>query len=1218
MELNYRKYKFVSYFRFLMKLCWLIPFLFLLTPFNLHAQMVDPPGWADYDEVLGVKSHQRQYDFDVTAIYSSVPSNVLWPGEQPHLSFQITNNRKEPIRTKGKLCVIRYGTISRPNDIWLPQMVKFDTCAPITVQVNIPSEGFENITVDPYIPDIFGGYAFVLDLGRYGRRLVTSMARTFSANPLRIHFPKQSLDDLGADFLQRLGVQSIRYGVGYTPTNDPSYAASMEELGKEMEKYAKKNITVMLMFGAGGTADNPLERARSFLDSNAVMLKTKQDYVWLPKYDPDFSTFVKRILLKYGWPKGPVTAVALWNEPWEGISISGWQSDIPRYREIYKAMADGVLAARKEGADVLVGGTSSSSNAWDKLFADGKMTFLPIFDFCSIHYQGMESPALYPQWIQRQSAYGRVKIWDTESWVGNTDDRIGLVIATNRSAGYDRCMGIYGGYMITDQDEQTIRTANGKQEIPRIPMIWSQSAAMGAVQHFLGERNFKELLFKKGLPWIMIFSGLHHNEDDGTVVVSGDIGEAFGEDHVLFRGVKGTNEEDKNEKIGKEWLSLSADDPQKAALLQQLNTKEPLTGGVMTISADPAFRLYDFYGNPVKVGNGVIQIPLSYQGYFLRTDGSKGSFQRLLNALQHADIKGYEPLEIVAKDMTRRIEDHPVLTVQLTNILNHQVSGRLSVKLGKLDISYPDSISIPAHTTKVIQVKVVSGKAAADNTYPLMIAFNSKNSGNAIHGENMHVNLVSHLSIKVDGQLNDWQHALAQTVSSSGSSAVSLTEAAWYPFKNFNKTAGGYANGYLAYDDHYFYFAAKVADSTLLPGSYRFTRRPDDSFFYPDTSYQLDPRHSLIAQTGHTDPNDDQALESPAGSGKASGYWEAGDNTNSFGFCLRLPQSYLTKMALYFPNPGVPEVTVDLYNDSTNKLLASHTCTNLWDGVYLNFEASGKIRVEIHNTGWWYNAKLAGIFFDREKDTDKPATAVKFINEDPDTHGNWKNKYGNAGYYIAGLTPHLNDDIRMQMITRIMKDTLIWPKGVRHFTYRKDPVTPDNSGLGYKFDNVLIAFNVIPVGKDGLLANPPGTMPRYTGYKCTDYEYALNKVAPQYGGGTEIWRLLAPGMNRKHFFPRQPESPHEGAVTNGKLAIQREGNTLIYECALPWSEIPDVKKRLDEGKTIKFSFRVNDNSSPDVCMELAKDRSVSKINNRAFHPDWKEHWANEVEFGFGK
>jgi hypothetical protein len=66
----------------------------------------------------------------------------------------------------------------------------------------------------------------------------------------------------------------------------------------------------------------------------------------------------------------------------------------------------------------------------------------------------------------------------------------------------------------------------------------------------------------------------------------------------------------------------------------------------------------------------------------------------------------------------------------------------------------------------------------------------------------------------------------------------------------------------------------------------------------------------------------------------------------------------------------------------------------------------------------------------------------------------------------------------------------------------------------------------------------------------------------------------------------------------------------------PRSEIPLVKKALDENKTIKFSFRVNDDKGPS--MELAQGRSVSKQNPYAFQPDFVPHWANEVEFGFEK
>lgn len=69
------------------------------------------------------------------------------------------------------------------------------------------------------------------------------------------------------------------------------------------------------------------------------------------------------------------------------------------------------------------------------------------------------------------------------------------------------------------------------------------------------------------------------------------------------------------------------------------------------------------------------------------------------------------------------------------------------------------------------------------------------------------------------------------------------------------------------------------------------------------------------------------------------------------------------------------------------------------------------------------------------------------------------------------------------------------------------------------------------------------------------------------------------------------------------------------ELALPWSEIPHVKQRADAGEAVKFSFRVNHNRRGPA-MELAAGRSVSKPNSQAFHPDWPEHWADELEFTF--
>ena len=162
-----------------------------------------------------------------------------------------------------------------------------------------------------------------------------------------------------------------------------------------------------------------------------------------------------------------------------------------------------------------------------------------------------------------------------------------------------------------------------------------------------------------------------------------------------------------------------------------------------------------------------------------------------------------------------------------------------------------------------------------------------------------------------------------------------------------------------------------------------------------------------------------------------------------------------------------------------------------------------------------------------------------------------------------------------------------------------------------------IAFNVVPEDqKSDMIPFPPGTMAGFVPHSDTDYEYALNKVADTYGGGTEIWRCLAPTMPRKSFFPRQVASPLDGPVKDGQLVVTTTDNTRIVETAIPWTEIPLVHDAMVAGKPIKFSFRVNDNDGPT--MELAEQRSVSKKNPYTFHPDWAEHWSNEVEFSFEK
>jgi hypothetical protein len=991
-----------------------ICFLFLTAMLSTicFAQMKTGSEMPGFAEVFGLQNGRQATGYKVEEIAvqagSNTMANVLWPQEKLSVTLHFTNQTRSELKAHGRVDVVSYGTSVPPGDVWVPHVFKIAEEGSVPITIDVPAAGSQDVTIQPQIPERFGGYALIADVDGYGRSFAATVVRAIQAEKGRVQYPTYALDMTWDEFMnegifvlfEKLGVKGARMGASYEPKSEATFAPSASRLDRYMNWAQKHDVTVMLTLGAGdGSSDQPLGRPRPWLDSENRMQDTKDDRAWLPAYDDDFKNWVQQIATHYGWPKGNLNAVELWNEPWEGISISGWGADIPRYRDIFTHMAEGVEAARKRaGVEVLIGGTCSSSNARDKLFPDGSDHFLKWLDFVSIHYQALAAdPSLVPEWIHRTGPHGSVRVWDTESWIANSEDRVAGVIASMRAQGQSRTAGIFDG--------NVYQSKNVKLEGHVYPVVqaWSPAAAVAASQKFIGQRAFRQLLFKNGLPWVFVFDGLqsdgvgHENPEDGTVVILGDMKRIYDPARTLFRSVEVAEE-------------------------AHLTIKTPRN----------LFQLYDFYGNPVSAKNGAISVPLNGLGYFLRTNGERGSFEGLLTAIKSAQIEGYSPVEIVAHDLTTPVKQNPVLRLTVTDILNRDVSGRLETKLAGLTLNPASAtIHLKANETQDFTFAVKSGKPVRSNLYHLSATF-SGDAGKTLREEDLHVNYIARRTIKVDGDLNDWRGVLPQVVPGI-SFGPNLTQEAWLPFKEFGTSVpNGLATAYLAYDDNNFYFAAKVADTTPDAGMVRFAKRDDDSYFYPE-------------------------------------------------------------------------------------------------------EVSGR---------------------DGEK--------------------------------------------------------LTWPIDVRHYSYRRNFDIPSGSG---EHDNVLIAFNVFD--NKPWLPNPPGVMPHFITYWDTDYEFALNPVAAQYGGGTEIWRLLAPGMPRKHFFPRQPSSVVDGgAVADAQLVIRREGNTRLVEAAIPWKEIPEVRRRILAGQTVKFSCRVNDNQGP--AHELAAGRSVSKSNSVTFHDDWQEHWANEVEFGAEK
>lgn len=997
-----------------------------LLPLSAQAQMQTGSSMKDYDKVFGVSSRSDRLNFGAYLLSANEPGCIYYPGQTPELTFQIQNLSDQPLAANARLEVIGYGTRGIPGDIWKPEVFLVEKAPGVALKLNLPARGWKNYTQKIAIPERFGGYAVVLDLGSHGRTVLATMVRAVEPKVPLVQFPHQALDGVDPALLERVGVHAVRWGTSFASPTHPNYARQMAEIERQLKDYQKHNITVVVEVGAGDAYQQALGQPRPMLNDKGVMQDGKMDFAWLPSEDKNLQTFVKTIVSKYGWPKGPVTGFKLWNEPWEGTSISGWQADMLRFREIHKAMGDAVHEANREaGVNVIIGGADSSTNTFDKFFPDGSDEFLPYFDFCSIHYQGMQAPTLYKKWNNRKEGNGRVLVWDTESWVANSDDRIGAVVASNRAAGYDRAMGIYIGNVFSVNNfgygpNARLFQSDGRQvERPIYFQAWSPAAAVCASQFLIGERPFKEILFKNGLPWVYCFDGMNGNADDGTIVVLGDLGSVFANpEQPLFRNVRSLAE-----------LDAPAAD----------GSPQPFRNATLTINADPDFTLYDFFANPVPSQNGKYVIPLDARGFFLRANPAvAGSFEKLTKAVGTGRIDGLEAVDIKLADFLDPVSAGSKLRLIATNVLNRPIAGRFTVEIAGVKVQ-SDPVKLDANQTSTIELPVSSLKVAPDNRYAVVARFQGDSGERAEQRDTLRVNQIARRTITVDGNLNDWQNVLPQIVENSGKATRTITEAAWLPMVPFEAgQEGGFATGYMAYDDQYFYFAAKVADSSVDRGTLRFATRDDSAFFYPDIAIKQDK--------------------------------------------------------------------------------------------------DGK------------------------------------------------------------------------------KTELRWPEGVRHYTYRKDPILP--AGCFPNFDNIQIGFNAIPADqKPDVLANLPGRMPGFVPTFDTDYEYALNTVAPQYGGGFEVWRLRMPGMLSKNFYPRQPKHPLEGAVSEAKLVTRYDNGMRITELAMPWSEMPHVKALMEAHKPVKFTFRVNNNTGGPL-LELARERSVSRQNNQSLHVDWHEGWANELEFSW--
>ena len=250
-----------------------------------RAQMVPDSTLVAQSPDLALDRDHASKVFTVQQIDAPNGVNVIWPGESAPVTLNITNTSGQPIQGDGNVQVIRYAVQGIPGDGWLGKFVKLADVQSIPITgLNIPPHGSFPVQVTPALPETFGGYLLIVDLGTYGKRFGCAIARTLPADGGRVQVPAYALDiskpcQETFYLFKRLGVKGARMEMGATLPDDPKLADKTKALDVLMKSMWDNEISTMLTINSGGFPQ-PLGMPRPFLDDDNVMQETKSDQLF--------------------------------------------------------------------------------------------------------------------------------------------------------------------------------------------------------------------------------------------------------------------------------------------------------------------------------------------------------------------------------------------------------------------------------------------------------------------------------------------------------------------------------------------------------------------------------------------------------------------------------------------------------------------------------------------------------------------------------------------------------------------------------------------------------------------------------------------------------------------------------------------------------------------------------------------------------------------------
>ena len=399
---------------------------------------------------------------------------------------------------------------------------------------------------------------------RYGTYLVT--AAPDGSNPqflctlLRAHKPKDGFDidapvfgegqflthddqkpelvQQRAQTLARLGIKGVRIELGWSEPTPGTYDWTRYDV--LMNAMADAKIKALVTMGGHAYWTMPLGTM------TPACIPDKPDVSCSPKNYDAFGNWIYNFCDRY-WKNGDgaLWAIEHWNEPWEGISISGWESDMRHYCELMRRIATNV---RKVDPRIKTAAACSIMNTEDKfLVGEDRDEMAKLVDLFTDHY------------VPPRTCYGPMvaKFWgkqstDTESWMAATEVLLPQMVCQFLACGQDRVTPWH-----PEMIYYTVPGSPMKHHMPNPVAL-----ASNVFNVMISGKPFERLVFMDHLPIAYQFG----KGTDATIVYCGKLMPTLGQDPRDF-------------------------------LWPQLQMPTDTIGTITIDNADGALEFYDIAGN---------------------------------------------------------------------------------------------------------------------------------------------------------------------------------------------------------------------------------------------------------------------------------------------------------------------------------------------------------------------------------------------------------------------------------------------------------------------------------------------------------------------------------------------------------------------------------------------------------------------------------------------